>query len=67
MTVTTMEELKLGNLRPTPISLELADRTRVKPVGVLDDVIVTLASWEFPSRLYGDTTKAYGGPPHDFG
>ena len=25
MTVTTMEKLKLGNLRPTPISLELAD------------------------------------------
>ena len=48
MTVMTMEELQLGNLRPTPISLELADRSRVKPVGVLDDVIVTLASWEFP-------------------
>ena len=48
MMITTMEELQLGNLRPTPISLELADRSRVKPVGVLDDVIVTLASWEFP-------------------
>ena len=52
MTVTTMEELKLGNLRPTPISLDLVDRSRVKPVGVLDDVIVTLASWEFLIDLW---------------
>ena len=44
MAVMTMEELQLGNLRPTPISLELVDRSRVKPVGVLDYVIVTLAS-----------------------
>ena len=45
MTAMTMEELKLGNLRPTPISLELVDRSKVKLVGFLDDVIVTLASW----------------------
>ena len=48
MTITTMEGLQLGNLSPTPISLELADRSKVKPIGVLEDVIVTLASWEFP-------------------
>ena len=48
MTVTTMEGLQLGNLRPPPISLELVDRSKVKPIGVLDDVIVTLASWKFP-------------------
>ena len=48
MTVTTMEGLQLGNLKPTPITLELADRSKVKTIGVLDDVIVILASWEFP-------------------
>ena len=48
MTFTTMEGLQLGNVRPTPITLELAHRSKVKPIGVLDDVIVTLASWEFP-------------------
>ena len=44
MTVTTMEGPQLGNLKPTPITLELDDRSKVKPIGVLDDVIVTLAS-----------------------
>jgi hypothetical protein len=28
--------------------LELADNTRVTPEGILDDVMVTLASWEYP-------------------
>ena len=28
--------------------MELADRTPVKPIGVVDDLIVTLASWEYP-------------------
>ena len=48
MTVTIMEGLQLENLKPTPIMLELANRSNVKPIGVLDDVIVTLASWGFP-------------------
>jgi hypothetical protein len=28
--------------------LELADKNRVIPEGILDDVMVTLASWEYP-------------------
>jgi hypothetical protein len=49
MTVTTLEELQLKPLlRPTPTILELADKTRVIPEGILDDIIVTLASWEYP-------------------
>ena len=28
--------------------MELADRAIVKPVGVLDDIVVTIASWEYP-------------------
>ena len=28
--------------------LELVDRTTVKPVGILDDIIVSVASWEYP-------------------
>ena len=47
MIVTTMKGLQLENLKPTPVLLELDDRSKVKPIGVLDDVIVTLASWEF--------------------
>ena len=47
MIVTTMEGLQLENLKPTPILLELAHKSKVKPIGVLDDVIITLASWKF--------------------
>ena len=35
-------------LRPTPIILELTDKTKVIPEGILDDIIVTLSSWEYP-------------------
>jgi hypothetical protein len=28
--------------------LELADKTKVIPKGILDDIIVTLASWDYP-------------------
>jgi hypothetical protein len=49
MTATTLEQLQLQPLlRPTPTILELADKTRVITEGILDDVMVTLASWEYP-------------------
>jgi hypothetical protein len=63
MTVTTMEGLQLGNLRPTPITLELANRSKVKPIGVLDDVIVTLASWEFTVDFMVIQSKLMEGHP----
>jgi hypothetical protein len=49
MTATTLEQLQLQPLLwPTPTILELADKTRVIPEGILDDFMVTLASWEYP-------------------
>jgi hypothetical protein len=49
MTATTLEQLQLQPLlRPTPTILELEDKTRVIPEGILDDVMVTLASWKYP-------------------
>jgi hypothetical protein len=49
MNATTLEQLQLQPfLRPTPTILELADKTRVIPEGILDDIMVTLASWEYP-------------------
>jgi len=49
MTATTLERLQLQPLLwPTPTILELADKTGVTPKGILDDVMVTLASWEYP-------------------
>jgi hypothetical protein len=49
MTTTTLEKSQLQPLlQPTPTISELADKTRVIPEGILDDVMVTLASWEYP-------------------
>ena len=49
MTTTVLEVLQLGQfLRPTPSILELVDRTTVKPAGNLDDIVVSVASWEYP-------------------
>jgi hypothetical protein len=47
MTKGTMEKLNLLNLRPTPTILQLADRSTIKPEGVLEDIIVSLDSWEY--------------------
>jgi hypothetical protein len=47
MTMETMQKLNICNLRPTPTILEMTDRSRVKLEGVVDDVIVSLDSWEY--------------------
>ena len=45
MSMSTLQVLQLNNkLKPTPTFLELANKSAVKPVGVLDDIIVTMAS-----------------------
>ena len=48
MTTRTLSALGLPNPRPTPIVLELADRSTVKPLGVLEDIIIVVDSWEYP-------------------
>jgi hypothetical protein len=49
MTATTLEQLQLQPLLwPTPTILELSHKTRGIPEGILDDFMVTLASWEYP-------------------
>ena len=48
MTMETFCNLKIYNIRPTPTILDLADRAKVKPEGVVDDVIVSIDSWEYP-------------------
>lgn len=47
MTVDTMTLLQLQGGRPTPILLELADKSIVKPMGILKDILVTIAYWEY--------------------
>eukprot|EP00253_Pinus_taeda_P033242 PITA_33242 len=48
MTLETMKTLQLTNLQYTTIVLELADRSKVIPEGILEDIIVSLDSWEYP-------------------
>jgi len=40
--------LGLQGLRQNPIVLELADRSCVKPKGMLGDIVITIASWRYP-------------------
>ena len=49
VTKQTMDQLGLVHIRPTPTMLELADKSKIKPGGVLDDVVISLYSWEYPS------------------
>ena len=48
MTKQTMDQIWLSHLRPTPIVLELTYRSKIKSEGVLDVVIISLDSWEYP-------------------
>jgi hypothetical protein len=43
----TMDQLKLPNLLFTPTLLQLADRSIIKPDGVLEDIPVSLDYWEY--------------------
>ena len=47
MTIETVRKLGLTNLRPTPIILELADRSTIKLEGILDDLVISVDSWEY--------------------
>ena len=42
MTLETMKKLQLTELQLTPIILELVDRSKVIPKGILEDIIVSL-------------------------
>eukprot|EP00253_Pinus_taeda_P012397 PITA_12397 len=39
--------LGLRGFRHTPTVLELANKSRVKPEGVLEDIVITIASWRY--------------------
>ena len=48
MIMETLRNLKFYNIRPPPTIQELADRSKVKPEGIVDDVIVSIDLWEYP-------------------
>jgi hypothetical protein len=47
MSVNTMKTLQLDHLRPTQTLLELEDKLVITLIRILDDITVTLASWEY--------------------
>ena len=50
MTKDTMLKLNLhGSLRKTTTMLQLADRSIVTPEGIVEDVMVSIDSWEYPA------------------
>jgi len=60
----TMEHLKLPNLLFTPTLLQLGYRSIIKPDGVLEDIPVSLDSWEYPVDFMILTPKSnLGGHP----
>ena len=59
-----MEQLKHSNLLFTPTLLQLADRSIIKPDGVLEEISVSLDSWEYPVDFMILTPKSnLGGHP----
>ena len=48
MPLSVAKQLSLGELIPTTITLQMADRSMVKPEGVLEDVLVTVGKFMFP-------------------
>jgi hypothetical protein len=44
-----MQALGLTGLRETPIVLQLVDRSTIKPEGILEDVVISMDSWEYPA------------------
>lgn len=49
MTKETMQLLQLVNLQPTQTILQLVDRSTVKPKGIIEDLVIALDSWEYPT------------------
>lgn len=47
MMINTMQCLNLRSLRPTTTIVELVDKSRIKLEGVIEDLIVSLCSWEY--------------------
>ena len=46
MTIEIVQKLGLTNICPTPIILELAGKSTIKPEGIFDDLIVSVDLWD---------------------
>ena len=48
MPLSVVQRLRLGELTPTTITLQMADRLMAQPKGVLEDVLVKVGKFIFP-------------------
>ena len=48
MSLSVARRLSLGELTPTTVTLQMADRTMAKPEGVIEDVLVKVGKFVFP-------------------
>eukprot|EP00253_Pinus_taeda_P022931 PITA_22931 len=51
LTTATCQKLGITSTEPTSTLLELADRSVVRPEGILHDVMVSVDSWEYPTNF----------------
>ena len=49
MTKDILQQLNVASMRPTPTILQLADSSTITLDGLIEDVIVTIDSWEYPT------------------
>jgi hypothetical protein len=49
LTMETCNILGFDSFEPTPIMLQLVDRSVVRPVGTLHDIAISVDSWEYPT------------------
>jgi hypothetical protein len=52
ITLETLNQMRLHNILPTPTVFELTDQSKLRPKGILEDVIVSLDSWEYLVDFY---------------
>ncbi|XP_009781376.1 uncharacterized protein [Nicotiana sylvestris] len=58
-------EKEIGEIRPVPISLQLANQTTITPEGIVEDVLVRVDKFVFSCRFHrGEYVGEQGGPPH---
>ena len=48
MPLSVVQRLNLGELTPTAITLQMANRSMAQPEGILEDVIVKVGKFIFP-------------------
>ena len=52
MPLSVVQRLSLGELTPTAITLQMADRSMAQPEGILEDVLVKVGKFVFPVDFF---------------